>query len=74
MGKTTLARQKAIGTIGAARVAKLEEAGLVIVDFEELCRLKLRRDELEQEVQRLRRALDEGPQTVAAQVLREAGR
>jgi hypothetical protein len=72
MGKATLARQKAIGQIGLARVAKLEDAGLIVVDFEELARLKLRRDELEQEVRQLRRALDEGPQTIAAQVLREA--
>lgn len=56
MGKTTLARQRAIGVIGPARVAKLEAAGLVVVDFEELCKLKLRRDELETEVKHLRTA------------------
>lgn len=72
MGKATLARQRAIGTIGAARVQKLEDAGLLVVDKAEYEQLVARRKELEQEVQRLRQALAEGPETVAAQVLREA--
>jgi hypothetical protein len=72
MGKATLARQKAIGTIGGPRVTNLEEKGLLVVDKAEYEQLVARRKDLEQEVARLRRALDEGPQTVAAQVLREA--
>lgn len=72
MGKATLARQRAMGVIGRGRVEAVEAVGVSFVDFEELCKLKLRRDELEQEVRRLRAALAEGPETVAAVVLREA--
>lgn len=55
MGKTTLARQKAIGAIGPARVAKLEAVGLQIVDAAEQAKLVQRRAELEREVEQLRR-------------------
>ena len=55
MGKTTLARQKAIGAIGPARVAKLEEAGLLIVDAAEHDKAVQRRAELEAENKQLRR-------------------
>lgn len=55
MGKTTLARQRAIGAIGPARVAKLEAAGLLIVDTAGQAKLLERRAELEREVEQLRR-------------------
>lgn len=42
MGKATLSRQKAIGTIGGGRVRQLEEAGLTILYTEEYERLKTR--------------------------------
>lgn len=40
MSKATLARQRAIGTIGYARVGKLDDAHLTIVDTDEYERLK----------------------------------
>jgi len=40
MGKATLARQRAIGAIGFARVGKLDDAGLVVVDQSDYERLK----------------------------------
>jgi len=54
MGKATLARQKAIGTIGLARVQKLDDAGLVVL-FEVDCeRLRERVAELERRCKLLR--------------------
>jgi hypothetical protein len=50
MGKATLARQRAIGAIGAiglARVQRLDDAGLVVLDAVELERLRERVAELE---------------------------
>lgn len=55
MGKTTLARQKAIGAIGAGRVQRLEAAGLQVVDAAEQAKLLQRRAELERENDQLRR-------------------
>lgn len=55
MGHKTLARQRAIGAVGPARVSKLESAGLLVVDREEHDKAVQRRAELEQEVQRLKR-------------------
>jgi hypothetical protein len=72
MGKTTLARNRAMGVIGRGRVEAVEAAGVSFVDTAEQEKLIQRQAELEQEVARLRQALDEGPQTVAAHLLREA--
>ena len=55
MGHKTLARQKAIGTIGAGRVQKLEDAGLLVVDRAEHEQLVARRRELERENAQLKR-------------------
>lgn len=52
----TKPRARAIGAIGPGAVKRLEAAGLAVVDFEELCQLKLRRDELEQDLRRLEQA------------------
>ena len=74
MGKATLARQRAIGTIGLARVQKLDEAGLTVLDTAELERLRERIGDLERK-NKLLRDLALGTadqQTVAARVLQEA--
>lgn len=42
MGKATLARQKAIGAIGPGAVARLDNAGLAVIDCVELADLKRR--------------------------------
>jgi hypothetical protein len=55
MGKVTLAKQRAIGAIGPARVARLEAAGLRIVDAAEDDKAIQRRKELERELARLKR-------------------
>lgn len=54
MGKTTLARQRAMGIIGQGRVAKVEAAGVAFVDRADYEKLIQRRAELEAEVKRLR--------------------
>ena len=74
MGKATLARQRAIGTIGLARVQRLDDAGLVILDMVELERLRERLATLERENKTLREIAHDTTRTnvVAAQVLKEA--
>lgn len=54
MGKATLARQKAIGAIGFARVGKLDDVGLTVLDTAELERLRARVAELERHNRLLR--------------------
>lgn len=68
MGKATLARQRAIGAIGAARVARLEEVDLLVVDRADYDRLKT---ELA-DAKRMLRAYQLAPaelRTVAEQVM-----
>lgn len=74
MGKATLARQRAIGTIGLARVQKLDDAGLVVLDAVELERLRERVAELERRNKLLRDlALGTAEQKdVAARILQVA--
>lgn len=74
MGKATLAKQRAIGQIGAARVDRLYVAGLVVIDAAELERLRARVAELERE-NRLLRDIAEGSAEMgatAALILKEA--
>lgn len=66
MGKTTLARQRAMGIIGQGRVEKVEAAGVAFIDRADYERLIQRRAELGVEVKRLRGEVE------AAQVPREA--
>jgi cell division protein FtsB len=71
MGKATLARQKAIGAIGVARVQKLDESGLTIIETSEYERLKERVAGLERQ-NKLLRSLALGcveTRTVAEQIL-----
>lgn len=74
MGKATLARQKAIGTIGGGRVASLEQAGLVVLYTDDYERLKARLAELEKQNKLLRDIAEDSAQinVVAAQILQEA--
>lgn len=74
MGKATLARQRAIGTIGLARVQKLDDAGLAILDMVEHERLKARVAELERANRLLMDIANDTTRTnvIAAQVLKEA--
>lgn len=74
MGKATLARQKAIGTIGGGRVRQLEDAGLTILFTEEYEKLTARVAELEKANKLLKDIAADTTQTsmVAAQILKEA--
>jgi hypothetical protein len=68
MGKATLARQRAIGAIGVARVQRLDEAGLVAIDQAEYERLKTELAEAKRQIKLLQLTPDER-KDVAAQVL-----
>jgi len=74
MGKATLAKQRAIGEIGAVRTQKLIDAGLVVLYADDYERLTARLAELEHENKVLREIAADSTQTsvVAAQVLKEA--
>ena len=76
MGKATLARQRAIGLIGAARAQKLADDGLVVLFEAEYDQLKARVAELERR-NKLLRDLALGTQEqkdVAGRILQEAMR
>lgn len=74
MGKATLARQKAIGTIGGGKVRALEEAGLTIMYTEEYDKLAARIAELERRNKQLSDLTLGATERndLAAQVLKEA--
>jgi len=76
MGKATLAKQRAIGEIGAARTQKLVDSGLTILYTEDYERLTARLTELERQNKLLREIAADSTQTnvIAAQVLQEAMR
>lgn len=57
MGKATLARQRAIGAIGFARVGKLDDAGLVVIDAAEYERLKAELAEAKRQIKVLAAAV-----------------
>lgn len=73
MGKAALAKQRAIGQIGAARYDKLYDAGLVVVDAEEYERLTVRVAELERKNKLLRDIARDSAEIngIAAHILRE---
>lgn len=58
MGKATLARQRAIGAIGYARVGKLDDAGLVVIDAAEYERLKAELAEAKRQIKVLAAAVE----------------
>jgi len=71
MGKATLSRQRAIGAIGFARVGKLDDAGLVVIDQVEYERLRTELAEAKRQIKLLQLSADER-QGVAEQVLAAA--
>lgn len=74
MGRAALAKQRAIGQIGAARIDKLYGAGLVVLDADEYERLKARVAELERENKLLRDIAEDSADmgATAALILKEA--
>lgn len=72
MGKATLARQKAIGTIGIGRVMRLEEAGLTVLFTADYERLTAELAEAKRRLSLLRDVTVGHGDEVAAMVLREA--
>jgi hypothetical protein len=74
MGKATLARQKAIGAIGVARMQRLDEAGLTVLGIDDYERLRTEIADLKRRNKLLRDlALGcEGTRTVAEQILAAA--
>lgn len=76
MGRAALSRKKAVDVIGQARVAKLEEAGLMVLDADEYARLKAKIGELERDKRLLQEAVrgSGAASDVAAQILASAMR
>ena len=71
MGKATLARQKAIGAIGVARVQRLDDAGLTVIDTADYERMKADIADLKRQLKMLLLSADER-QDAAAQILAAA--
>lgn len=76
MGVAALSRKKAVDVIGQARVQKLEEAGLLVLDADEHARLRTRIGELERDRRLLLEAArgSGAASDVAAQILASAMR
>ena len=71
MGKATLARQKAIGAIGVARVQRLDDAGLTVIDTADYERMKADIADLRRQLKVSLLSADER-QDAAAQILAAA--
>ena len=71
MGKATLARQKAIGAIGVARVQRLDDAGLTVIDTTDYERMKADIADLRRQLKVLLLSAD-ARQDAAAQILAAA--
>ena len=71
MGKATLARQKAIGAIGVARVQRLDDAGLTVIDTADYERMKADIADLRRQLKVLLLSAD-ARQDAAAQILAAA--
>lgn len=74
MGRPTIARQKACAAIGQARVTRLEDNGLIVLEATEYARLTARLAELERRTRLLRELAlgSTAPADVAAQILATA--
>jgi hypothetical protein len=72
MGKATLAHQRAIGEIGAARAQKLTEAGLTVLFTADYERLRAELADAKRRLSLLRDVTVGHADDVAAMVLREA--
>lgn len=72
MGNATLAKQRAQGLIGPARVDKLYDAGLVVMFSEEYEQLKADLADCKRENKLLREMTADGADDIASKVLKEA--